>query len=372
MSERRVSRVQVLWYRAAAQSLDRRRPAADQGHVAGACGIQDTPPGNADVSLAARLDVGGPVAEAAVAAKDLVLTWSVRGAPHLFPAEDIAVFTIGARPADGTLEQLWRQPEDALAEVEKAMVSVIGKEPRAKGEVSAAVTQRLPAALTPWCASCKVHHPNESVFRATPLLGRLVLTSTAPVLLARATDWLGHDAHGDLESAREELLRRYLHCYAPTTAGHFAEWAGISKPDAGQRWNRLAGDLVPVQGDRKGFVLEDDLGALGDPPAPAGVRLLPAKDAFTQARDRDVLFPDPDHRKAVFPVIGGPGVVLHQAVPAGTWRGSAKGKGYEVTVTPFGRLGKAVWAEVEAEAQRVARARGRPSATVIAGVGYSG
>lgn len=367
MTERRVSRAQVLAYRAAAQSLDRRRPAADLLDVAGACGVQDTPPGNAEVSLAARLDLDGPVAEAAVAAQDLVLAWSVRGAPHLFPAQDFAVFTIGARPAEGTLEKLWRQPEEALAEVESAIVAVIGREPRGKGEVSAAVTERLPAELTPWCASCKVHHPSESVFRATPLLGRLVLTSTAPVLLAKASAWLGHDAEGDVEEARQELLRRYLRCYAPTTAVHFAEWAGITKPDANQRWKRLAGHLVPVQGERKAFVLEEVLGALDDPPASPGVRLIPAKDAFLQARDRDVLFPDPAHRKAVFPVIGGPGVVLHEAAPVGTWRGAAKGQGYEVTVSPFGRFGKAVWAEVEAEAERVAHSRGRQPLEVIRG-----
>lgn len=365
MSERRVGRAQVLAYRAAVQSLDRRRSAAQLLDVAGACGVQDTPPGNADVSFAARLDLGGPVLERAVEQKDLVLTWSVRGAPHVFPPADFAVFTIGARPADGTMAKLWRQPEESIFEVERAMVSVIGAEPRAKGDVSSAVTERLPAELTPWCGACKVHHPSESVFRAAPLLGRLVLTSTVPVLLATATTWLGADAHGDLDAARTELLRRYLHCYAPTTAGHFAEWAGITKPDANERWKVVAADLVPVHGDRKGFVLEEDLDALERPPASEGVRLIPAKDAFIQARDRDLLFPEPAHRKAVFPIIGGPGVVLHAATPVGTWRGAAKGRGYEVTVQPFSRLTKGAWADIEGEAERVARARGRQSATVI-------
>jgi hypothetical protein len=365
MAERRVSRAQVLAYRAAAQSLHRRRPAAALCDVAGACGVQDTPPGNADVALAARLELDEPVVEHAVAAKDLVLTWSVRGAPHLVPPADFPVFTIGARPADGTLEKLWRQPEESLAQVERAMVSVIGAEPRPKGDVSEAVTQLLPSELTPWCASSKVHHPNESVFRAAPLLGRLVLTSTAPVLLAKASDWLGADAGGDVDAERVELLRRYVHCYAPTTASHFAEWTGITKPDASERWKLLAGELVAVKGDRKGFVLEQDLEALTDPPAAEGVRLLPAKDAFLQARDRDVLFPDPLHRKAVFPTIGGPGVVLYQATPIGTWRGAVRGKAYEITATPFTSLTKAVWGDIEAEAERVARVRGRQSVTVV-------
>jgi Winged helix DNA-binding domain len=364
-----VSREQILRFRAGAHSLAGRRPAAELAGVVGACGIQDTPPGNAEVSLAARLDVDRPVVEEAVAGRDLVLTWSLRGAPHLVPAPDFAVFTLGARPADDTLEALWGQPEHALFEVERAMVAVLrsgplSKGPSPKGDVSAAVTASVPAELAPWCAACKVHHPQESVFRAAPLLGRLVLTSTAPVLLARAETWLGAEAQGDLDALRTELVRRYLHCYAPTTSGHFAEWAGITKADARQRWAAVTDTLVPVRGKRKGFVLEDDLDALEQPAASTGVRLLPAKDAFVQARDRDVLLPDPAHRKAVFPTLGGPGVLLHEGLPAGTWRGSVKGKRYQVKVTPFGTLTKAAWADVEAEAERVAHVRGHEGGAV--------
>ena len=365
MADLKVTRAQVLAFRAAAQALDRRRPGTDLLAVAGACGIQDTPPGSADVSLAARLDLDGPVVEHAVASRDLALTWSVRGAPHVFPPADFPVFTLGARPADGTLERLWREPEHSLVEVEAAMVTALGEEPRSKADVSSAATASLPPELTPWCAACKVNHPRESVFRAAPLLGRLVLTSTAPVLLARAETWLGTNATGDVEALRTELLRRYLHCYAPTTAGHFAEWAGITPSDAKQRWAAVAGDLVAVLGDGKGYVLEEDLDALDRPPPPTGVRLIPNKDAFLQARDRDVLFPDPAHRKAVFPILGGPGTVLHEAVPVGTWRGAAKGRRYEVTVAPFRTLNKAVWRDIEAEAQRVARVREREASTVV-------
>ncbi len=208
VTERRVSREQVLAFRAAAQSLDRRRPTTELLDVVGACGIQDTPHGNADVALGARLDIDAPVVAEAVSRKELALTWSLRGAPHVLPPSDLAVFTLGARPAAGTLTGLWGQPEHSLVEVEKAMVAAIRSKPRPKAEVSAAVTASLPAELAPWCRSCKAHHPSESVFRAAPLLGRLVLTSTAPVLLAKAKAWLGADASGDVDVLRTELLRR--------------------------------------------------------------------------------------------------------------------------------------------------------------------
>ncbi len=41
--------------------LDQRRPPTELLDVVGACGIQGTPPDNAEVSLAARLDIDRPV-----------------------------------------------------------------------------------------------------------------------------------------------------------------------------------------------------------------------------------------------------------------------------------------------------------------------
>ena len=375
MSEPTVSRERVLAFRAATMSLDARRPRSDLVEVAGACGIQDTPPGNADVSLAARLDIDGPVVGDAVENKEAVLTWAMRGAPHLVPPADHAVFTLGVAPADGTRQQLWGQPEHALVEVEKAMMAAVGSSSPTKAEVSGAVTRQLPAELAPWCKGCDVHHPDENVFRAAPLLGRLVLTGTAPVRLARARTWVGAEAKGDVEALRRELLVRFLHCYGPTTSGHFAEWAGITKTDARQRWTAVADALVAVRVDggdggrgHKAFVLEADLAAL-EGSRGSGVRLLPAKDPFLQSRDRDLLFREAAHRKRAFPVIGGPGVVLSEAVPVGTWRGAAKSKRYDVTVEPFGKLSKAVLAQVEAEAERLAHVRGHSSATVVSSVG---
>ena len=140
MAARRVSQEQVLAFRAAVQSLDQRRPATQLLDVVGACGIQDTPPGNADVALGARLDVDAPVVAEAVSRKELGLTWSLRGAPHVLPPGDLAVFTLGARPSDGTLATVWGQPEHSLVEGERAMVAAIRSEPRPKAGVSAAVT----------------------------------------------------------------------------------------------------------------------------------------------------------------------------------------------------------------------------------------
>ena len=354
-------RAKVLAYRAAAHGLDHRRPLDELVDVVGRLGVQDTPPGNADTSLAARLDCTAPIAADAVASKKVVLTWSLRGAPHLLAPDDLAVFTLGVQPEPGTRAELWRAPEHALVEVEKAMAKALRRGPRSKGDVSGAATTTLPAELAPFCRACDVHHPNESAFRGSTLLGRIVLTSTAPVTLTLAKSWLGHEITGDIPALRTELLLRYLHCYAPATAASFAQWGGITGKDAKARWASVEDALVKVG---RGYVLEEDRAALEHPEPVTGVRLLPNKDAFLQARDREVLFPDPAHRKAVFPMLGGPGVVLADALPVATWRGAAKGKRYDVTVTAFGKLPKATVAQLDEEAQRVALVRGHEVASV--------
>ena len=353
-----LQRESILAFRARRHGIALRRPETDLLDVVAMCGVQDTPPGNADVSLAARLDIDRPIAAEAVAAKRLALTWSLRGAPHLVVPEDLAVFTLGAVPEPGTRASLWRQPEDALEVVERAMVKAL-RSPRTKAELSGKVTGSLPSEFVPFCESCGVHHPKESVFRAAPLLGRIVLTSTAPVVLARAKVWLGSDATGDLVTLRTELLLRYMRRYAPTTSGHFADWAGIAKADAKRRWEAISAAVVRTD---HGFVLEEDLDEVRRGPSVEGVRLLPAKDGWLQARDRDLLFPDKAHRSVVYRTIGGPGVVLVEGVPAGVWRASAKGRRLEVRWQSFD--GRAA-VDIESEAQRVAAARGLGEAGVV-------
>ncbi len=364
MFDRRIGREQVLAFRARRHSLVERRQRADLLDVVGTCAFQDTPPGAADVALAARLDLDGPVVADAVASKELVLNWSLRGAPHVFPRDDLSVFTLGARPAEGTLRALWGQPEHALVEVEQAMVAAL-RSPRTKAEVSGAVTRAVPADLAPYCRRCEVHHPHESVFRAAPLLGRIVLAGTSPVTLARAATWLDADAAGDIGALRTELLVRYLRCYAPTTSGDFAEWVGITKSEAKARWEAVVDGLVPVDTGKRRYILEQDLQALVGAEPVLGVRLLPSKDVYLQARDRELLIPDKGDRTAVFTTLGGPGVVLVNGEPAGVWRGAAKGTRYDLRWRPFGNSGKGVAAAIAGEAERVARARGHESAAVV-------
>lgn len=70
--------------------------------------------------------------------------------------------------------------------------------------------------------------------------------------------------------ARAELLRRYLHCYGPTTRADFAAWLGVRAGDADPWWNPVEEEMTQVDFDRKTWILTEDLDALRSAPPPGG------------------------------------------------------------------------------------------------------
>jgi len=92
----------------------------------------------------------------------------------------------------------------------------------------------------------------------------------------------------DADGTRRQLVRRYLHCYGPSTPAHFAAWCGISTADAAR--SLASPDTVEVDGHR--FVLTDDIERLTSAPPATGIRLLPPRDPYLLDRDRTALVPD--------------------------------------------------------------------------------
>ena len=88
-----VTRGQALAFRVARHHLAERL-GPERMQDAAVVGLQDTPPGTAALSLAARADVTPDVLD------ELVLVPSVRGAPLAVAQRDLAVFTEGLDPPD--------------------------------------------------------------------------------------------------------------------------------------------------------------------------------------------------------------------------------------------------------------------------------
>ena len=101
----RVGRGEVIAFRLHAHHLTERRPADELRSVAGACAVQNSPPGSALLALGARVEgvTQGRIDHLEGEAKSLLQTWCMRGSPFYFPTVDAPVFTTGVLPATETV-----------------------------------------------------------------------------------------------------------------------------------------------------------------------------------------------------------------------------------------------------------------------------
>ncbi|NLG19994.1 MAG: winged helix DNA-binding domain-containing protein [Actinomycetales bacterium] len=367
-----VEREQVLAYRLHSQHLDARLPDGGLWTAAGTCGVQDTPAGSARVALRARVHLSAGDLDRAFSDRELVVLWSVRGAPNAVPVSDIEVFTTGALPADeesfrvflqgqaGEVDRWDAAPGEALERVGAAMARALGDGVLSKGALSTAVTAAVPG-FAFWCRTCDADHVPEGLFRAAAMSAGVVLAvGEDDSGLTRTERWLGRSAPSIKPGeARAELARRYLHAYGPATPALFAEWTQRSRADARDAFGSVEDELVEVEMDgRSAFLLAVDEPVLAAPPQATGVRLLPPHDPYLQQRDRATLVPDKAVRSLVWRPVSGPGVVLVDGTVSGTWRARKRGTALAVDVRPLAAPGKAARALLEEEAEALAEVRG--------------
>lgn len=377
-----VTTEQAVAYRVAAHHLHERLPPGDLVHAAATCGLQDTPPGDAAMALAARVADLYPdeLGEALFEERSLVRMLGPRGAPHIVPSIDVTVFGPAVLATDEASlhEQLagsWARIESPEWTAREALGVVIGVlttvvadgEPRTKGELSEALHGRVPLELEPWCDGCDVHHVPEQLLRLAGVAG--VFCYGRPEgrhqMIVGTSLWLGRPMDGDLRTARVELVRRFVHAYGPVAPRHLAAWTGLGATEARERFVDLAGELVEVRVDgAPAWVLAEDLPELDDPPLASGARLLPAGDPFLHQRDRSTLIPDKALQRAVWRPVGRPGLVLAAGHPVATWRSRLVRGRLALEVDPFHDLGARRRAAVREEAEVVAALRGVEEAEV--------
>jgi hypothetical protein len=354
-----VDRERVIAYRVAAHELDRsvRDPLA---LAVLDLGVQDTPVGSARLALAAR--TGSPAGTAP--GDEAVVVWSVRGAPHLHRRADLTRLAAALWPlsdADATARLPYTPIKEgarlglaAFTAAAQAMHEVV-RAPMAKGDVSTAVSAKVPASLTYWCEPCGAQHISGGLFQQVGLPAGVQVLPTGPgTTLAPLDGWPGVPTGS---AGAPAVVTAYLRLLGPATKAEVAKFLGTSPTHAQRAW---PDDLVEVRvAGRTGWLPADRAAALRSAPPPRLVRLLPGSDPFLQARDRDLLVPDKDRRAKLWPVIGKPGAVLADGEIAGTWRARMAGKStLDLTVAPFEPLDARARADLQAEAEHVAAARG--------------
>ena len=361
-----LTREQVIGHRIAAQQLDRdpvpRRAATDAAVLD--LGVQDSGRDGASWALVNR---GVPIAspDALAAADDLALVWSLRVSPHYYRRADLVDVMTAVSPfdeADATRRLLGAaDPVAAIGVGVREAVAVVARAQRAlvtapmvKGELSTRLTAELPESYAAWCRPCQAHHVPESLFRLAALFGGLELEpATSPPVLRRIPGWprrpAGIASGAEAAAPHLQVIRAYLRLLGPATpadvAGFLDTTATVIKP----YWPDDATE-VRVGGKKKWL-----LGELRA--AEPVVRLLGPYDLLAQGKDRDLLVPDPAHRKQLWPVLGRPGPVLADGEIVGWWRPRAKGRKLDLEVELW-QPKPATRKAVGVQAERLATHRG--------------
>ncbi|QVQ51186.1 AlkZ family DNA glycosylase [Spiractinospora alimapuensis] len=382
-----VARVRA--FRAARHHLTERRPIDDVLAVVGACGIQNTPPWAAGVALGARLDGFTLDAFDRAVSVDRTLTqsWCMRGAPFLFPTNDIDVFTTGLLPdterdirafvvgVKPALDALEMSAIEAVDRTEATLPRILSGrqlpiDPLGK-EIADTIAEYLPLARRRTWDEPGPYSPGQPlgegvvhfVLRISTLKQTICFAprsgNKAPFVLT--SEWLGDDRrHTEQDEARRELLRRYLRRYGPSNSAGFAAWAGISPQQASDTWDLLAEELTSVRGHKGGttWVLGDDVGALESASVPDSVRLLPPSDPYLRQQDRDTILDDTTRHPVLWRTVGAPGAVLRAGRVVGVWNARKRGRRLDLTVRPFEPLPEGVRSAVAAEADVLAPLRG--------------
>ena len=314
-----LTRGQVLAFRRHVGALNERLPRGRRSlRRAAWAGLQDSMPRAAVLSIHARVEGTKP---STWEDSSLVQLWGPRYHAYVIPARDLAVFSLGRLPDEGSA---LRVAEDLAARLHR----FLGGAKMAYGEAGRALGG----------------HPNRLRYAAPT--GRVLIRWDGA---RQAIVWTVPRPEVDPREARLELARRYLHIFGPTTAEAFAEWAGIGPQRGIAAFDQLRRWLTPARtpvGDS--WILTSDEPTLRSALGPAAsARLLASGDSYflLQGRDRELLVPDPLRRRALWTPRVWPGGVLVDGEIVGTWR-RAEGT---VDVHAWRRLSRAARDAVEAE-----------------------
>jgi hypothetical protein len=167
--------------------------------------------------------------DAALASRELIVTWVNRGTLHLVRAEDHPWLHALTTPQLATSNLTRLQQEGVSSAQAERGAAVIERElaggPKTRLELRAA----LQSADVPVAGQAQVHVTLFATLRGICVRGPMVGKEQAFVLVR---DWLPAVAPMDRDVALGELARRYLVGHGPSTDRDLAKWAGITLSDA--------------------------------------------------------------------------------------------------------------------------------------------
>lgn len=335
--------------------------------VRAVCGI------HAQVLPAAELSAGIRVAgatrqdvrDALWQRRTLVKTYGPRGTVHLFPADELPLWTAALRansvPSDARRLAQMGLESPQLAAIIGAIGEALDGRSLTRDALGVEVARRAGAwAADPVSPAFGGHWPRWLIalgYAANAGLLCFGPNDGSKVTFVRPDQWLSGWQAMDGAAALREVFRRYLATYGPATHRDFAQWFGMPPSAASVLMRELAAELeeVDVEGHRAWLPAGEADSAASWQPARDVVRLLPHFDCYLiGCHPRDRLVPSGSAQRALTRgAIGNVPVVIVDGIVAGIWQQRRTGRHLAIRAEVFQPLSAHQHYELEAAAARI-------------------
>jgi hypothetical protein len=332
-------------------------------------GVQDTGPDGSGWALTIR---GAPGRR-----DELILAWSLRGAPHAYRRRDFEAIAVATAPysEDDAAKRVFDASTPLRAAgipVLDAMRTVAEQQRRitvkamVKGEVSRRLAEQLDAPFLRECRRCEATHVYENMFRLPALQGGLALDwDTSPPVLRRLAG-VKPSLFSTLATeapAHVDVIRNHLRFYPASRVRDAATFLEAPIKVVEAHWPgdavevAVRDDPTPGKSEPR-FALDADLDSLRSDGCAPALRLLGPFDAYLQLRDRELLVEDEAQRKDLWRVLGRPGAIVVDGEVIGTWRPRSSGKRLTILTEPWRSVTRRTRQDVAEQAERLADHRG--------------
>lgn len=334
-------------HRLRAHHLAEKLPPGSFERAAGACGVQNSPPGAWETALHARVKgcTLPQLQNALYIEKSLLQAWSCRGVPLIFPTGQSEVFLspliaqpgeepwVYTRGVTAALDFLQMRFDELLPLVKRAAGYLDEHTVQSKETLDRVLAERvapeLPVQKQALWNAPSMYGPRQTVGGAVVSFLLRPCSFSSLVVFGERRDgsptftsfrrWTGR-APTPVPDAGRELTRKFLHCYGPATVASFMGWLGCSPRQAARLWSGIADEMEPVQVEGKTcFLLTADRDSLQTADGGSGLALLGAHDPYLDVKDRAVILPHKALHKLVWKTVANPGVILKEGRVAGIW-----------------------------------------------------
>lgn len=310
--------------------------------------------------------------------KSLVKTWFMRGTLHIIPSQDLPVY-------HNSLKRMWFEhqgrymndpgwppAEERESKLYPRIREALAEKPLRRSELSRKVRQLLANEAQPYE---RLFSAWGGILKETSYQG--LTAHAAPSgresFFARLDKWLPSvDLNRiDEQTAKQQLLKKYLHGYGPASAQDFACWSGMLTSEAKKIIEDTVG-LKKLRQERSNaelWMLEEDFMTLEriDLDAEVPPRLLPKYDSYVMGhKNRSRIARDEILRKVYRPIAGDvAATILVNGRIAGTWRSKKSRKALRIFIKPLEKLNEKTLKDLKPVANDFAQFVGAEEAQII-------